>query len=188
MIESIKERFMVYSDSQRLDRLRKCEELHTLLQACISRRQPSSDTTGNASTVTKLEDTPTGMKMMRYFEWRTNELMRVTDEHGETRVVAVPNQSETSDDSCAREAHALWACRAVTLACASKLNQLKECFDTLPKEQIISVTETAYEVGVAEGATVPCRMMQQQLGECVGIRAAELKERIRARQPEQEEV
>ena len=187
---------MVFSDDQRLDRLKQCEELHTLLAACmLRRRQPSEHNSENASAAMKLEDTLSGVKMMRYFAWRTQELVRVTDEDGETRVVAIPNQSGTMDDwenSCAREAHALWACRAVTLACAPKLNQLKECFDTLPKEQIVSVTETAYEVGVAEGVTVPCRTMQQKLGECVGIKASELKERIRVRQsaiqPEQEKV
>jgi hypothetical protein len=199
VFEALKEQFVAFSDSQRLERLKECQDLQILLNACLQRRQQEDPTSPKPTTVSTtkphgaidLEDVPTGFKMMRYFEWRTKELVRVKDTDGSTHILAMPSAEEQQQQphlmTCAREAHALWGCRAVTLACAPDLNHLKQCFDTQGKMAVLSHSETAYERNPNANSTanitnLPCLAQQQRMGSCVTTKAAELQERVRQRQ------
>jgi hypothetical protein len=195
VFETLKEQFVAFSDSQRLERLKECQDLQILLNACTKRRQQDPTTPTPASAlqhqlVADLEDVPAGFKMMRYFEWRTKELVRVQDTDGSTHVLAMPSTTEQQQQhmmTCAREAHALWACRAVTLACAPDLNQLKQCFDQEGKMAVLSHSQTAYDGNTNSNtnsttAHLPCLAQQQRMGSCVAVRAAELQERVKVRQ------
>jgi hypothetical protein len=75
---------------------------------------------------------------------------------------------------------AQWACRAIALACSSDLIQLKDCFTKLGKDNVVSVPFFAYAPG-DEGHDIPCRELQEKLGKCVAVRAAELEQRVNAR-------
>jgi ribosomal protein L31 len=112
----------------------------------------------------------------------------VDDTDGTSHVLAVPKDTRPQSQppqTCAREAHALWACRAVTLACASDLGQLKSCFDSTTTIDILSQSHTAYEKTTR--TNLPCQTQQERMGLCVAKKAAELQVRVAARQRAQTE-
>lgn len=200
MFASIKEKFISFSDDQRLDRLKICQEINVLLVAC-QERQRNDTTTTNMTPIMNIEDNSTGFKMMKYFDWRSsstpNTHMSTTNENGGNNNNNDPTTTSNNEHfNCAKEAHALWACRGVTLACASDLNQLKQCFDGLPKEEILNVSETAYEMTpttdhyattttgdmmMISTSNIPCQAYQQQMGNCIRTRAEELQQRVQGR-------
>jgi hypothetical protein len=69
------------------------------------------------------------------------------------------------------------------LGCAPNLQNLKDCFQLLPEEKVLSVTQTAYEAPTTtlyKGIVIPCRESQQELGTCVITNAKELQQRLNA--------
>ena len=90
--------------------------------------------------------------------------------------------------TCAREVHAQWGCRAVSLACSSHLISLRACFEEIGKEEVLSVPYFGYATtGLdSDNKRIPCRELQQSLGKCVAERAAELEQRVSVHRNRQE--
>jgi hypothetical protein len=65
--------------------------------------------------------------MLRYFHWRNLD--------------PLPHRAR---ETCAREEHALWACRAVATACGPDLVAVKKCFDASGPAEILGHSP-AYE-------------------------------------------
>jgi hypothetical protein len=162
---SIRERIEDEMDQQRHERLAQCRSLESALKDCIAKK-PNRP---------RLEDLPSGIRMVRYFDWRD-----VTD-----------------DPYCQREAHSVWACRAVSLKCGQELLQVRDCFhnqcgtDTITgspdKKAILRHRNgsAAYESYLSSedgsDSTNPCAKLQQTLGHCVSANAHALLERDHAR-------
>ena len=112
-----------------------------------------------------------------------------------------PPQQQLEIPTCAREIHAQWACRAVSLACSPHLIRLRECFDEIGKQEVLSVPYFGYATSTSTTTTststsdntihnvqqhdnynatkrIPCRELQASLGKCVAERAAELEQRV----------
>jgi len=110
----------------------------------------------------QLEDLPAGIRMVRYFDWRD-----------------IPSRA------CARETHAVWACRATALQCGADLAVLKNCFtEEAGIEAVLqSGAATAYETpgtntsNKAALEKIPCLVHQQAMGQCVSQAATELRKR-----------
>jgi hypothetical protein len=162
------------------------EQRHERLAQCRSLESVLADCRTAKSNRTQLEDVPAGIRMVRYFDWR-----------------------DVPDPHCQREAHAVWACRAVALKCGKELIQIRDCFRNYGamgglsgdnnKTTILNhrTGSAAYELSdavVVQGAAAandadatsdismnPCAKVQQILGRCVSANAHALLERDAAR-------
>lgn len=132
------------NDEQRLERLEQCRQLEAILQDCR--------VNGGQS---KLDDTPSGIRMLRYFNWREVE----------------------SDATCQRELHAVWACRAIAVGCGEDLVRLRNCFDKATPAVILA-GEPVYEQASKQ---VPCGELQQRMASCIQKSAMDLQQRVEAR-------
>lgn len=114
--------------------------------------------------------------------------------------------------SCAREQHAVWACRAVATGCGMDLSKLKRCFESVDNDnntdenlqrlpqhiRVLTTPYTNYEGFVEEVASkdgtvvslkqrIPCHDIQRQLGSCVTASGRELLQRKQQRERQQEQ-
>ena len=187
-----------FMDQQRLERLKQCQEINTILRQCLETRNKMLAGEKVKEQEINIEQTVPGTRMMRYFGWHEetpsspesvsfSSIWQSAQEDGETKVSAteLPNNTTTMNASssaadiptCAKEAHALWACRSVCLGCAEHLRNLKDCFKLLP-DQVLNTPETAYEPTMSNMA-IPCRQSQEELGKCVVKNAKELQQRLK---------
>jgi hypothetical protein len=164
------------------------EQRHERLAQCRSLELVLADCRARTPNRTQLEDVPAGIRMVRYFDWR-----------------------DVPDPHCQREAHAVWACRAVALKCGKELIQVRDCFrnygamssgssgdhiNNNNKTAILNhrTGSAAYEPsdavavrGAADADATsdismnPCAKVQQILGRCVSANAHALLERDAAR-------
>jgi hypothetical protein len=165
---SIRGKIQDEMDQQRHERLAQCRSLESVLADCHAQRTTTK-------TRTQLEDIPAGIRMVRYFDWR-----------------------DVPDPHCQREAHAVWACRAVALQCGGELLKVRDCFhQTLPTKTTIleypngtaaynpssspSSSKDDFVQDEGTDAVVPCARLQQSLGRCVSTNAHALLERDTAR-------
>ena len=116
---------------------------------------------------------------MKYFGWRG--VLKNTHDMPEKLRHAI-------ETSCARERHAVWACRAVALGCGKELGVLKACFDEQGSFAILHQSQTAYELSEEQVATstttIPCAQLQAALGTSVQKQAHELLLRQQQRRSE----
>jgi len=116
--------------------------------------------------------------------------------------------------SCAREEHAVWACRAIATGCGKDLGELKKCFESIhdgshenpersqqlpPHVHVLTAPYTNYQ-GIVEkvGSSsntdaahkmkqqIPCHEIQQRLGSCVSENGRQLLERKQQRERRQQ--
>ena len=152
------ERWSRFQDDQRLERLGACRQLEGLLERCRHAKTNSA---------TEIEEVSIGLRMMKYFGWRG--LLQKVGKDGQPLV-----------DSCAREQHAVWACRAVATGCGKELSYLKRCFDQEGPIDILLHSQTSYESSpTSTNGNVPCESLQQEMGACVTKGAQELYQRRR---------
>lgn len=83
------------------------------------------------------------MKINKFYDWNNDDT------------------AKQSKKNCDMETHAVWACRAIALGCASELVTLKKCFKTKNNDD--------------------CQDAQRILSTCVNQEAKELDERIQQR-------
>jgi len=132
------------------------------LRNCEKLRAILTDCQAQKKDRTQLEDIPMGIRSVRYYQWRDQQM----------------------EDSCAREEHALWACRATAVRCGGELVQLRDCFTALSAEQVLDHPETAYELNSKnEGLNIPCKALQRTMGDCIKKHTLELDERLKNRTP-----
>jgi len=93
---------------------------------------------------------------------------------------APPTSSKEKNIGCARETHALWACRALALGCAADLASLKKCF--VHKLGTTNPGELHYDSGGGSVTTSGCGLEQKKIRDCVLKNWTELKERTERRQ------
>ena len=134
---------------------------------------PSSSTndTGHNHHQLTLENTPGGIRMLRFFHWR--ELPADFPVH-----------------NCRRQEHAVWACRAVAVGCGQPLTQLRDCFDEQGPERILvsrygkGRTQTSYTDASADDRlkqSIPCHEYQRAVGTCVASNLHDLQQRVEQR-------
>jgi hypothetical protein len=131
-----------------------------------------------------IETTPSGIRMLHYFQWR--------DLEGEN-----PALFGDARRLCTREEHALWACRAVATACGPDLVQVKRCFDdhgpsilqhAAAYDKAPAVTSSGEDGKLHEGRSSastsastslpPCVDVQRTMGSCVARGIDGLNQRI----------
>jgi hypothetical protein len=158
-------------DEQRIERLRHCRELEEVLKQCETQKDYNSNT---------MEEFPGGLRRMKYFGWRG---VLKNDNNASD---AMPEKlRQAMETSCARERHAVWACRAVAVGCGKELGALKACFDEQGSFAILHQPQTAYELSEEKMSTttnIPCAKQQAALGANVRLRANELLQRQQQRQ------
>jgi hypothetical protein len=179
------------ADPQRHDesRGRELRRKEREIQQMSSQSPSVASTVGDATTTTAaasetptIENTPAGIRMLHYFQWRNLE-----EEDGASVLVDARRL-------CTREEHALWACRAVATACGPDLVQVKRCFDeTGPSilqqaaayDKVSAVPSTSEEAKVRESASStssssspPCVDVQRSMGSCVARGIDGLNQRI----------
>lgn len=140
-----------------------------------------------------IENTPAGIRMLHYFQWRNLE------EQGDDGASVLGDARRL----CTREEHALWSCRAVATACGPDLIQVKRCFDeTGPSilkhaaayDKVSAAPSTSEEakLPVSGSPTVsasssssgrvpvspPCVDVQRSMGSCVARGIDGLNQRI----------
>ena len=164
-------------DEQRLERLQQCRQLETVLEACRNRKG-----TAPKEGESQIERTIPGLRMIKYFGWRGLTISK--DEENNT-TIRNTEAEQVLAATCAREQHALWACRAVSIGCGRKLGTLKDCFEGEGAVPILSHSQTNYEGQEAASQNsdmqIPCKQLQRDLGECVSQGAHELYQRERQR-------
>jgi hypothetical protein len=114
--------------------------------------------------------------------------------------------------SCAREEHAVWACRAISTGCGKDLSELKKCFDDVDNEtetngesrplpqhvRVLTSPFTNYQ-GIVEKVgepsdknvvsvkeQIPCYEIQWRLGSCVTENGKQLLQRKQEREGRQQ--
>lgn len=102
--------------------------------------------------------------------------LQVTTTTAPKKAKSATTTTRSSIPTCAKETHALWACRSVCLGCAEHLRNVKDCFQLVPP-QILETPQTSYEPTSYTGV-IPCRELQQELGKCVITQAKELQQRL----------
>lgn len=192
-----------FMDEQRLERLKQCRVIEQFLKHCQERRRKIISKEKNVENEWDIDQTVPGTRMMRYFGWhQEEEVERPTDSSvlsmlrnkaqsndqvptasiqpnpkTTTPVSTMPmSLSHSMPPSCAKESHALWGCRAVSLGCAGHLRHLRECFRETPN--VLSNPNTAYEPSKHNKDDVPCRELQETLGKCVIQEAKALQQRL----------
>ena len=147
---ALKDRFSEFDDKQRIDRLSACRDLDRILRDCRERHQEQegkgSKTKKNNlynSSKDPIESVSIGLRNMKYFGWRgilsKKEVGAPSNDSGKTKKQETAETTITEPDlsvfhpkirsSCAREEHAVWACRAVATGCGKNLSELKKCFE-----------------------------------------------------------
>lgn len=125
---------------------------HERLEQCRVLESILADCKAGKPNRTQLEDVPPGIRMVRYFDWRNSP-----------------------DPHCQREAHSVWACRAVSLKCGADLVEVRNCFHNGldSKQAILRHSDGAvYEPSMDTDVTKrPCGEVQRKLGECVATNA-----------------
>lgn len=190
-----------FMDQQRLERLKQCQEIDAVLRDCLQRRNKmlNGETVPQEQESLSVDQIVPGTRMMRYFGWHKetpsspesvsfSSVWQSASETDETTVTvkeemkpattanASASSTVTLIPTCAKEMHAIWACRSVCLGCAGDLRNLKDCFQLLP-EEVLNAHETAYEPTLSN-VTIPCRQSQEELGRCVVKNAKELQQRL----------
>jgi hypothetical protein len=154
------DRFTNFQDTQRLERLQHCRKLEGVLASCQQQQQQQKTQEDNQEN--GIESLSPGMRMMKYFGWR-GILLKTEDATVKQHI----------QHACAREQHAVWACRAVSVGCGKELGSLKHCFDDEGAHRVLISPETAYEEkSSAAGAgssklLIPCPALQREMGDCV---------------------
>ncbi len=224
----LKERFQEFDDQQRIDRLSECRKLDKILHDCRKRNQPGkakSRYTKNSpdnKTDDPIESISIGLRNMKYFGWRG--ILKTpaptspdTDTTNSKNQESEPSKTmETVRDgpdlsvfhpnirsSCAREEHAVWACRAIATGCGKDLSELKKCFDDVDNTdsaqvpqhvRVLTAPYTNYQ-GIVESVAgdraasmkrqIPCHEIQRKLGSCVTENGKQLLERKQQREGKQ---
>jgi hypothetical protein len=185
-------------DRQRLERLQQCRRLQEHLTACqqqaaaanttkpLARKSPMKAGEVDGIAAVKevaerdIEHIVPGLRMMKYFGWRGIHKSAQNDDEDNDKIKHV------LDQTCAREQHALWACRAVAIGCGSELVQLRNCFDGEGAMPVLTQPQTLYESPVGSGSKkklkkIPCGAIQQEVGQCVhkGMQALVQREGVR---------
>ncbi|VEU35425.1 unnamed protein product [Pseudo-nitzschia multistriata] len=148
---SFKDRFQEFDDKQRIERLSACQELDKILSDCRERHQQREDPSklginedNGDHHLDPIESVSIGLRNMKYFGWRGILLQRKREANsptdGNVEVQMVENNDDGPDlsafhdkirSSCAREQHAVWACRAVATGCGKDISELKRCFESV---------------------------------------------------------
>ena len=150
-------RFAKFQDDQRLERLQThCKSLDDLFKTCLKNRKSDSEA---------IEQRGLPLRSIKYFDWR-----------------GIAKDYPDVEKTCAREEHLVWSCRAVAIGCGKDLGELKKCFEDEGPLRILSAPGTAYEGSDKKKAKIPCRKVQEALGNCVNKGAYELYERRRKQQ------
>mmetsp|Transcript_5255 Transcript_5255/g.12545 ORF Transcript_5255/g.12545 Transcript_5255/m.12545 type:complete len:188 (+) Transcript_5255:228-791(+) len=160
-LSSWMEWFAKFQDDQRLERLQThCKSLDDLFKTCLKNRKSDSDA---------IEHLGLPLRSIKYFDWR-----------------GIAKEYPDVEKTCAREEHLVWSCRAVAIGCGRELAEVKKCFDEEGPLRILSAPGTAYEQGSSSDQNnkkkIPCRQVQEALGNCVNKGAHELYERRRKKQ------
>jgi hypothetical protein len=176
-VSSLSQWWVDLHDEQRLERLQQCRQLEIVLEACRTRKG-----TAPKEGESQIERTVPGLRMMKYFGWRGITVNKDQDNN----ITTTNTQAEqVLAATCAREQHALWACRAVSIGCGRGLGTLKDCFEGEGAVPVLSHSQTNYEEQEASSQKaemqIPCKQLQRDLGECVGQGAHELYQRQRQR-------
>lgn len=173
----------------------QCQEIQQVLKHCQERRKKLIANSNEVEEEWDIDQTVPGTRMMRYFGWREespstlsfstmlnnnaqpNDAIPIETASIQPKGPTTTTSTPITIPSCAKESHALWGCRAVSLGCAGHLRQLRECFQTTPHDVLFDPT-TAYEPSSNTGDRVPCQKLQESLGKCVIKEAKELKQRL----------
>jgi hypothetical protein len=191
-----KEQLDTFEDAQRMDRLAKCLQLDQVLKDCRQRQRNGSSnhwpTEGDP-----LESISPGLRTMKYFGWRGILKSKAAPGQSSDEATAISITEEDDDDdarimiqkivrqSCSREQHAVWACRAVATGCGKELASLKRCFEQQPHSyDVLAVPHTGYDTRWHDSPThtIPCFQVQQLLGSCVTLSGQRLLRRKQQRE------
>ena len=191
-----------FQDDQRMERLQKCREFESVLEGCRQRHQRKTTTKKKKNTEESssssnyhretIEEFSAGLRTMKYFGWRgifrnNSEQTEKEQEEG----ALDPRLALKIEESCAREQHAVWACRGISLGCGQELSYLKNCFEQEGPHPVLINPNTNYEPPSSSNQNgrnnykVPCHEMQQKLGNCVAVGAQELYQRREQRRSEE---
>ena len=224
----LRERFQEFDDEQRIARLSECRKLDKILRDCRKRHQPGkarSRYTKNTDQDDPIESVSIGVRNMKYFGWRgilkpptpstpKDDPSANGESSGDDNETNHDNNPDLSifhpkiRSSCAREEHAVWACRAISTGCGKDLAELKRCFDDvdqvdevetsggsrLPQHiRVLTSSYTNYQgiVEKVDGASamkeqIPCHEIQRRLGSCVTENGKQLLERKQQREGRQQ--
>lgn len=165
------ERWNTFNDDQRVERLHICRQLEKVLDSC--RHQ-------NDKNPMAIENLSPGLRVMKYFKWRG--ILKDLEEEQDNPETS-SRFSQAIQNSCAREQHAVWACRAVATGCGQDLSALKSCFESEGAYTVLVHPSTKYDnkIGDNTNNVVPCQEFQQNLGACVTKGAQDLLQRRQQR-------
>jgi hypothetical protein len=227
---TLKARFQEFDDTQRIERLSECRKLDKILRDCRKRHQPGkpkSRYTKKANKEDPIESLSIGVRNMKYFGWRgilqsSSSASSQTTDQGASGDAAEADASATAANepanhgsdlsvvhskirsSCAREEHAVWACRATATGCGKDLGELKKCFEEVgttddsaglpPHVRVLTSPYTNYQ-GIVETVDnaaamkrrIPCHEIQRRLGSCVTEHGKQLLERKQRREEQQQQ-
>jgi len=180
--------FSKFQDDQRLERLQQCRQLQNVLANCEATTAAAAATATATANNDAIEEFSDGIRMMKYFGWRG--ILKQEQGSDQPAKQLPVKLREAIASSCARERHAMWACRGVAVGCGKELAALKKGFDDHGPLVILHESQTAYEESYTKNKNnkskkrIPCAKLQTTLGACVQRGASNLLERTRQRNEE----
>ena len=190
---TLRDRFQEFDDQQRIDRLSECRKLEKILHNCRKRHQPGKPKSRykkNTDNEDPIESISIGVRNMKYFGWR-GILNKSSSPSAQQKDPSANSETadagDTSDkrakasaandgpdisvfypkirSSCAREEHAVWACRAISTGCGKDLSELKKCFDDVDHHD----TESEPNTGGSRALPQHVRVLTSPFTNYVGL-------------------
>lgn len=116
-----------------------------------------------------MQTTKTEIKIARFYNWNDED----KDDPKRTNGNSL---NSVNNEHCIKKTHAVWACRALALGCASDLVLLKECFQQNNRRRQVDILNE--DTKKNDDA---CQRAQMRLSKCVDIQASALNQRIKKR-------
>jgi len=198
IMQSLRDYVTSFADEQTYERLKQCGDIEDALNECErirklvkkSKKKQSELSAAQTTPKISLTDTRAGMRIARFYDWglsnpraaealaamRSDSVLEVGQEVVRKEAEAA-SRNQRRPESCSRERHAVWGCRAMAVGCAKELVQLKKCF--IEKHNDTNPQYSAYENINDLSNTEACQLDMQKLGQCVAQNWKELDERLK---------
>ena len=196
-----------FADEQRLERLDGCTSLEGDLGHCqrirrrieealeeagsggrgFWRKRSNNKSTNDTDDMdgTSLTYVPsqsaTKTRIARFYDWGEPDGAAAAPDAS-----AASANGAASPPSCHREAHSVWACRALAVGCADHLVPLRKCLRRTGSAAVhyegSSGGALTEDEGSNGGSVDECVLEQRALAQCVNVKLDELDKRFRDRQ------
>ena len=195
---------------ERLDQCRQLERILEACQSAArnnNENDPRQQQRLVSTTVEELPNSRSGARISRFFGWNSSDgsdqqnvtsttisgsvlddaTSSIFEDNGE-KIMQIKGKKSVArmsfSDNCAIETHELWACRALAVGCGSHLAELRQCWSDAERQSLLAKMKEdgveLYSNSNSNKKDASCRSVQLNMARCVNKNSAELDERVKA--------